>query len=111
MLDLVGHPKTFALPFTGLRQQMLPGDRPVVRRIEADAGPPIADALARFEQSARVRNAREQREIGLRDTEGLVRAIRFAPGCDFLAAHTDDARNAAARMHGPAQAVERRRIV
>ena len=56
-------------------------------------------------------DAREQREISLRDAESLVRAIGFAPGGDFLAAHTDDAGDAAARMHRPAQTVERRRVI
>ncbi len=56
-------------------------------------------------------DAREQREVSLRDAERLVRAIGFAPGGDFFAVHTDHAGNAAARMHRPAQAVERRRVI
>ena len=56
-------------------------------------------------------DACEQREIRLRNAESLVRAIGFAPRVDFLAAHTDDAGDAAARMHGPAQTVERRRVI
>ena len=111
VLHLVGHAETFALPFAGLRKQVLPGDRAVVLRIETDAGQPVAHALAGREQPARVRNAREQREVGLGDAERLVRAIGFAPGGDFLAAHTDDTGDAAAWMHRPAQAVERRRVI
>ena len=111
VLHLVGHAEALALPFAGLREQVLPGDRAVVLRIEADARQPVAHALARLEQPARMRDAREQREVGLRDAVGLVGAIGLAPGGDFLAAHADHAGDAAARMHRPAQAVERRRVV
>ncbi len=85
VLHLVGHAEALALPFAGLREEVLPGDRAVVRGIEADARQPVAHALARFQQPARMRDAREQREVSLRDAEGLVRAIGFAPGGDFLA--------------------------
>ena len=111
VLHLVGHAETLALPFARLREQVLPGDRAVVGRIEADARQPVAHALARFQQPARMGEAREQREVGLRDAESLVRAIGFTLGGDFLASHTDDAGDAAARMHRPAQPVERRRVV
>ena len=111
VFHLVGHAEAFALPFAGLREQVLPGDRAVVLRIEADARQPFAHALARVEQPARMGDAREQREVGLRDAEGLVGAIGLAPRRDFLAAHSDHAGDAAARMHRPAQAVERRRVI
>src|SRR5688572_803183 len=58
-----------------------------------------------------MRDAGEQREIRLGDTERLVGAIGLAPGGDLLAAHANDAGNGAARMDGPARAIERRRIV
>lgn len=111
MLHLVGHAETFALPFAGLREEVRPCDHAIVRRIEADARQPLAHALARFEQPARMRDAREQREVSLRDAERLVRAIGFAPGGDFLTVHKDNAGDATARMHRPAQAVERRRVI
>jgi hypothetical protein len=47
----------------------------------------------------------------LRDAERLVGAIGLAPRCDFLTAHTDDAGHTAAHIHGPAQSIERRRVV
>jgi hypothetical protein len=38
-----------------------------------------------------MRDAREQREVSLRDAESLVGTIGFAPGGDFLTTHTNDA--------------------
>ena len=58
-----------------------------------------------------MRDAREQREVRLRDAESLVRTIGFAPGSDFLTMHTNDAGDATARMHRAAQSVERWRVI
>jgi hypothetical protein len=58
-----------------------------------------------------MRDAREQREIGLRDAERLVGAIGLAPRHDLLAANADDARDATARVDRTTQPVEGRRIV
>src|SRR5205085_8351992 len=90
VLHLVGHSETFALPFAGLGEKVLPRDRAVVLRIEADAGQPLAQALARLEQSARMRDAREERQVRLRDAERLVGAVGLAPGGDFLATDAND---------------------
>src|SRR6185437_13153935 len=95
-IHLVRDPEANAFPLAGLREEVLPGDRAVVRRIEADAGKTLAQPLVGSQQAARVRDAGEQCEIRLRDTEREVRTVGIAPRRDFLAADVDDARDAAA---------------
>ena len=63
------------------------------------------------QQPVAVRHAGQQREVGLGDAVGQVGAVRLAPGRHFAAVQPDHAGHPAARMHRPAQAVERRRIV
>jgi len=72
-----------------------------VGRIEADAGEAVAYALAGIEQAAGMGDAGEDGEVGLRDAEGLVGAVGFAPGGDFLASDEDYAGDAASGMNGP----------
>ena len=104
-------PKTLALPFARLREEVLPRDHAVVSRIETDARYLVAHVRARVEQSARVRDAGEQCEVRLRDAERLVGPLGFTPRGDLFTAHPDDAGNDAARMHRAAQSVERRRVI
>lgn len=106
VLHLVGHAEALALPLARLREEVLPGDRPVVGRIETDAGEPVADPLVWVKQSAGMGDAGEDGEIGLRDAEGLVGAVGFAPGGDFLASNEDYAGDAASGMDGAAKTVE-----
>lgn len=85
---------------------MLPDDRSVVRGIETESGEAVADALARVEQSAGMGDAREDGEVDLRNSEGLVDAVGLAPSGDFLASDEDYPGGATTEMNGASPADE-----
>ena len=108
----VGHAEAAALPLAGLLEQVTPGHRAVVRRVEADAGQARHHRFVHVgQQTVAMRHAGQHREVGLGDAEGQVGTIGLAPGGDLAAVLQHDAGDATARVHRPAQAVERRRIV
>ena len=89
-----------AFPFRGLLQEVVPGDRVVVRRIETAVIDPAADLLVRVaDQPAVPGETGKHREIALGDAERHVDARRVAPlGNDEPVAQQDTVR-AAARTH------------
>ena len=84
----------------------------VVRRIEADAGQPLRHGFVDVGQQAlTVRHAGQHAEVGLGHAVGEIGALGFAPSGGNTPVLQHDARDTAARMHRPAQAVVRRQVV
>lgn len=112
VIGLIGQAEALALPFARLLQQLRPRNGRIVRIVEADAGHTHAHRFVRIgQQAAIVRDACQQREVGLGDAERQVGAIRFAPCREQPAIDGDRARHRPAVMDRPEQPVPRRRIV
>src|SRR5207249_11522658 len=70
-VDQIGLAPELAFPFGGLLQEVMPGDRIVVRRIEAAIVDRAPHRLMNVADQATVKGeAGKDREIALRDTEG-----------------------------------------
>src|SRR5207248_7926026 len=98
-----------AVPFRSLLQQVMPGDRVVVRRIETAVVDSDPDPFVWiFDQTVVPGETGEDREIALGDAEGHVDTRRVAPlGHDEPVAQQETVRPAA-RTHRPERLVPRR---
>ena len=111
-VDLLWNTEATAFPFTGLLQQLGPGDLGVVRRAESDICLNVsAHWRVRVRQQATVvGNTGQQREIGLGDAEGQVGSVGLAPGRDLDTPMQDRAAGRAPGMDRPSQPVVGRRV-
>ena len=114
-VDQIGLVPQLALPFRGLLQQVVPGDRVVVRRLEAavvviDIGVRRTGSCTSRIRPRSTGQTGEDRQIALGDAEGQVDLRGVAPlGDDHAAAQHQPVR-AAARPHRPERLVPRRRL-
>src|SRR5215831_16140122 len=99
-------------PFRGLLQQVMPGDRVVVRRIETAVVNPEANVLVGVSDETTIPSeTRQDREIALGHAERHVHARRIAPfGNDKPATQQQTVRSAA-RTHRPEGVVPWRPLV
>src|SRR5438094_8063006 len=85
-VDKIGLVPQHPLPFRGLLQKVMPGDRVVVRRLEAAILHRAADRLMRIaDQSAVPGETGDDREITLGDAECHIDPRRLAPFGDHPA--------------------------
>src|SRR5207245_5569640 len=108
VVDRVGLAPERALPFARLLEEVAPGDRAVLGRVEAVVEGVAAHRVVEvLDEPAKQPGARERGEVALGDAEGHVGAVRIAPLGDDGAAPEDHAVRPAARPHG-AEHVARR---
>ena len=111
-VNLVGNAKTSAFPFAGLAQQMRPGDGSVVFTVKANAGQAAHHGLIGVgQQASPMGHASEQGQIGFGHAEGLIGALRLAPGLAQFTTDPNLPRHRPARVHRAMQAVPWRRVV
>src|SRR6267154_549577 len=105
-IDQIRLAPQLSFPFRGLLQQVMPGDRVIVRRVE----PAIVNGAAyRFvevaDPAAIEGEPRQDRQVALRDAEGQVDLPGVAPLGDNSAVAEDETVGAAARPHRPERLV------
>ncbi len=111
-IGAVRQSEALALPLAGLLQDVLPCDACIAAVVESDAWNPVADGFPHIGNQPPVeRDAGEQREVGLGDAEGEIRAVGFAPRRDLAPLDPDHAGYGAAVVYRSSQPVPRRWIL